>query len=73
MSELRSFHLDESQRQLALLALAILSLRRPGWDYALGELADTFAGRNLFEEFKRLNSDNTRPEYSDARTDPTKP
>jgi hypothetical protein len=31
--------IDESQRQMLLLALAHLAIERPGWDWTLGELA----------------------------------
>jgi hypothetical protein len=36
--------IDEEQRQLVLLALAQLSLERPGWHHALGEVAKRFPG-----------------------------
>ncbi len=38
MSE-HDLDLDESDRQLVLLALAVLSLESPGMDYALNEIA----------------------------------
>ncbi len=34
-----TLELDEGQRQLVLLALAVLSLESPGFDYALNEVA----------------------------------
>jgi len=36
-----SITIDESQRQMILLALAHLAVERPGWKYALGETAKT--------------------------------
>lgn len=53
---------EEGYRQMILLAIAELALSRPGWDYALGEIAESFRGREMFEEFKRLNSDRVKAE-----------
>ena len=55
-----TFTIDESQRQATLLALAILSLQRPGWDYMLGEIAEAHRGREMFESFKQYNSDQVK-------------
>ena len=52
---------DERDRQLLLLALAELALRRPGWDETLRRLAGRLRGGDLFDEFKRLNSDVIEP------------
>lgn len=57
-----TFEIEEAQRQLVLCALAHLSLLRPGWDYALGETAEAFKGRSMFEDMKRLNADRTPPQ-----------
>jgi hypothetical protein len=46
------YTLDEGQRQAILLALGHLAVERPGWDYMLGEIADQFQGREMFERFK---------------------
>jgi len=32
-------HLEEEERQLVLMALAWLSVERPGWEYALSSVA----------------------------------
>jgi hypothetical protein len=55
--------LDDVERKLVLLALAELSVDRPGFDFALGELAEKIPpdGRELFEEFKRLTLKPPRP------------
>lgn len=47
-----SYFLDEGQRQTILLALGHLARERPGWDFLLGEIADVFEGRQLYEGFK---------------------
>ena len=52
---------EESDRQAVLLALATLALHRPGWDWMLGEIAEKFHGREMFENFKRLNNDMIGP------------
>ncbi len=50
--------LEEGDRQMLLLALAICALDRPGWDHALGSIAANIPGGTpLYEEFKRLNAD----------------
>src|SRR5260370_3799428 len=48
---------EEEERQLMLLALAELTLSRPGFDDALGRISDNLQGRETFVEFKRLNAD----------------
>lgn len=47
--------IEESERQMILLALAILSLRRPGWHYAAGGAAEKLNGREMFEKFRSYN------------------
>lgn len=50
--------LGEEKRQMILLALAQLSLERPGWQFALGETAKEFPGGvEAFESFRAANSD----------------
>jgi hypothetical protein len=44
--------LSEEERQAVLLALAELSLRRPGWLEFLGDAADKFDGREMFNGFR---------------------
>jgi hypothetical protein len=50
---------SEEERQAVLLALAKLSIERPGWHWMLGKLAAKFStspniedGRMLFERFR---------------------
>jgi hypothetical protein len=52
-----TIEIGEAERQTLLLALAELALSRPGWDEHLGEIADAFLGREMFDEFRRLNAD----------------
>lgn len=54
--------LDESDRQLVLLALAVLSLRSPGLDYALNRVAcridNVESGRaEMYEAFRAARRD----------------
>jgi hypothetical protein len=56
--------IDEGQRQMLLLALAKLSIERPGWHAALGDLAATFStaptiedGREMYEQFRAIVPD----------------
>ncbi len=53
--------IDEGDRQLLLLALAVLSLDSPGFDYALNKIAvridNTEADRAImYDSFRRLRS-----------------
>lgn len=47
--------LEEMDRQMILLAIGILSLQRPGWNWTLGRLADILKGRDMFEQFRVYN------------------
>lgn len=53
--------IDESQRQLLLMALAMLAVERPGFNEALAEIAikvdNNVRGKaKMFEAFKELRS-----------------
>ena len=48
---------SEEERQMILLALAELSLRRPGWLDALKRVAGTFDGREMFNGFRVTSAD----------------
>lgn len=54
-----SIQIEEGQRQLVILALALLSLDRPGWFWACEEIAllmdnkDQAGRAEMFEEFRR--------------------
>ncbi len=49
-------NLDESERQLVLMALAHLAIERPGWDAALKLIAVKCdnAGAPLYRKFKEM-------------------
>lgn len=60
-----TIEIDESQRQLILLALAELSRSRPGWHYVLGVVAGQFPGGvEMYEKFREINAD-LNPKASD--------
>ena len=57
-------HLAEEERQLVLLALAVLSRQSPGFDDALNRIAcridNVKTGRaSMYDEFRRLRADVT--------------
>lgn len=65
--------IEEEQRQMLLLALAKLSIERPGWHWTLGELAAKYSrgfrsvtapdledGRVLFESFRTIHAPDRR-------------
>ena len=68
-----SLELSEEDRQLMLLALAKLSLERPGWDYALNTLAlkmDNQAERSraeLYDNFRKIDRDTSWHKILDTR------
>ena len=43
--------LDESDRQMVVLALSTLATSRPGWKMALSDLSEKVSGREMFEFF----------------------
>jgi hypothetical protein len=45
----------EEDRQLTLLALAVLSLERPGWEYACRQASKRFSGEALYDDFRAAN------------------
>lgn len=53
--------LDESDRQMLLLALGNLALLRPGFDFACGLIAEKLDGKEMYEKFKELNNDVVKP------------
>jgi len=59
MTVLHTLELEEGERQALLLALAHLSVERPGWDHMLNEIArriDNVAGdrAKLYDQFRAL-------------------
>jgi len=61
--------LDESDRQAVLLALAELSLTRPGWYNYLATVAGKLRGREMFENFRKTSADSPRLNIPQARPD----
>jgi hypothetical protein len=58
-----TFEIEEMDRQAILLALAKLSLTRPGWHPAcLSRIADKLGGRAMYEEFRSHGCDRVPPE-----------
>jgi hypothetical protein len=49
------YTVDIGQRHAILLALARLAVERPGWDSMLGDIAEQFQGREMFEQCKMMN------------------
>jgi hypothetical protein len=54
--------LEESDRQIVLMALAHLAVERPGWNYALSQIAQRIdnPGPALYNAFKELRADELR-------------
>lgn len=57
LEQLRAKQLEDGQVQLVALALAKLYLQRPGFDYAMGEVAAKLGARELYQRFKDLDAD----------------
>ena len=51
--------LDESQQNMVTMSLAHLAVERPGWDFALGEIADSLKQRDLYDGFKTYRKNKT--------------
>jgi hypothetical protein len=60
-----SLVIEESDRQLMLLALAELALSRPGFNATLVPIAELLAGQEMFEEFKRINADRVKASHGE--------
>jgi hypothetical protein len=56
--------IEDSERQVILLGLAELALSRPGWTERLEDIAERFDGLELFDQFKRANSDRVRESHA---------
>lgn len=54
-----NYDLEQSDRQMVLLALAELSIRRPGWNYAAREVAKKLGveAETMFDMFKDTSTD----------------
>lgn len=50
--------LSEAQRQMLLLALAVLAQRSPGFDRVLEEIAIMFQGQEIYTSFKEMGNPN---------------
>ena len=52
--------IEETERQMILLALAELALSRPGFEDHIRVIVTKFRGEAMFEEFKRANADRVK-------------
>lgn len=59
-----TFTIEEGDRQMIVLALAQLSHTRPGWLYALTEIAKRFRAEAMFESFRTTSSDLKREDVN---------
>src|SRR3989442_563155 len=57
-----NYSLQEEERQLIVLSLALCALLRPGFESAVGNIAEKLDGRDMFNEFRRLNADVVSPQ-----------
>lgn len=46
--------ISEEDRQVLLLALALVAHERTGWEWLAGEIAEKLSGRDMFAQFLRL-------------------
>jgi hypothetical protein len=54
------FAIEEGERQMTMLALAELSLSRPGWKNAIDEIAKKMHGFEMYEGFRVTSSDRVK-------------
>jgi hypothetical protein len=52
-----TFEIPEEDRQAVVLAIAKLSLERPGWLEYLREIAGRLRGEAMFDDFRRVHAD----------------
>ncbi len=64
-----TIQIDDADRQAILLALARLSLERPGWVWYLGEIAEHFQARAMYDGFRNLTADLSTPPVPSDRID----
>jgi len=67
--------IDEEHRQMMILALAHLSVERPGWDHALNELAlkmdNVEDGRaTMYDQFRKLEYEANPPPPPGTENEP---
>lgn len=56
-----TMELEESDRQVILIALAKLSLSRPGWhEHCIGPMVDRLRGRENYERYRAHGPDSAR-------------
>ena len=46
-----TIEIKEEERQVLLLALAILCFQRPGWELFIETIVEKLDGKNMFEQF----------------------
>jgi hypothetical protein len=61
-------YIGEGDRRLVILALAELSLSRPGMEDAAREIAKALGGWEMFNDFRRTNADRVKVTHGDLRT-----
>lgn len=65
-----TFDLTEEQRQAVLLAVARLSVERPGWEAFLRQVAADLGGEAMYEQFQTLKREElSMPKKVHARDD----
>lgn len=55
--------LDAAQRQMLVLALALMVEQRPGWEFAARQIASQLGGRDQYEKYLDLRK--SRPSRMD--------
>jgi hypothetical protein len=53
--------LDEGQRQFLLLSLALMVKERPGWNLPAEAISEKLRGREMYDEFLRLQQPPKKP------------
>ena len=52
--------LEDGQRQMMVMALADLSLRNPGWVWAIRQIAEKLRANDMYNQFRELRADLVR-------------
>lgn len=63
-----TIEIDEDERQMIVLALAVLSVMRPGYGFNIEGIAGKFHGQPMLQEFQKFNVHlNTKPWQTDEK------
>lgn len=58
----KNWSMPGAEHTAGVLAIALMSLDRPGWEMASRELAKVFGGEEMYDSFRKSNEDRFHPD-----------